>query len=74
MISPRFPYFESMIVSLELTQHICIIRFTTFVNIYIFLWEPIVHDHSGSWFEVGGVYRYKKIRGILVLFPKYNLY
>ena len=22
--------------------------FTTFVHIYIFLWEPIVHDHSGS--------------------------
>ena len=22
--------------------------FTTFVHTYIFLWEPIVHDHSGS--------------------------
>ena len=22
--------------------------FTTFVHIYIFLWEPIVHGHSGS--------------------------
>ena len=21
---------------------------TTFVHTYIFLWEPIVHDHSGS--------------------------
>ena len=32
----------------------CLLVFTTFVHIYIFVWEPIVHDHSGSKFEVGG--------------------
>ena len=26
----------------------CMLVSTTFVHIYIFLWEPIVHDHSGS--------------------------
>ena len=38
----------------------CLLVFTTFVHIYIFVWEPIVHDHSGSKFEVGGGDRYKK--------------
>ena len=35
--------------------------FTTFVHIYIFLWEPIVHDHSGS--KWGGA-QIEKNRGI----------
>ena len=39
----------------------CLLVFITFVHIYIFVWEPIVHDHSGSKFEVrGGGDRYKK--------------
>ena len=72
--SPDFPIFhqfscripthfgvqKSMILSLEWAQHIITgtCWFYSFVHVYVFMLEPITHDHSGG----GDTDR--KIRGI----------